>query len=116
MAADGQKIVYKGDDSSLECPPATVSDKSGNHNQINNRNLIVNYLPNALSDEELHDIFERIGPLTSAKIMRTLPLPRWKPWKSLSENLETRFIPVVKTLKPAFNFPRFLIFPFGKER
>ena len=70
MAADGQKIVYKGDDSSLECPPAAVSDKSGNHNQINNRNLIVNYLPNALSDEELHDIFERIGPLNSAKIMR----------------------------------------------
>merc|ERR1712135_11175 len=33
-------------------------------------NLIVNYIPNDLSDEQFHDIFSKIGPVRSAKIMR----------------------------------------------
>lgn len=33
-------------------------------------NLIVNYLPNALTDDEFFQIFDKIGPLNSAKIMR----------------------------------------------
>lgn len=33
-------------------------------------NLIVNYIPNDLSDEDFHDLFSKIGPIYSAKIMR----------------------------------------------
>lgn len=47
--------------------------KSSNNNDsapANNPNLIVNYLPNALTDDEFYQIFEKVGPLTSAKIMR----------------------------------------------
>lgn len=33
-------------------------------------NLIINYLPNDLTDEDFHDMFQKIGPLYSAKIMR----------------------------------------------
>jgi len=33
-------------------------------------NLIINYLPNDLSDEQFHDMFSKIGPIYSAKIMR----------------------------------------------
>ncbi|RWS30968.1 hypothetical protein B4U80_07873 [Leptotrombidium deliense] len=33
-------------------------------------NLIINYLPQTLSDEEFRNIFERIGPLKSARIIR----------------------------------------------
>ena len=33
-------------------------------------NLIVNYLPQTLSDQEFQEIFERCGKLNSAKIIR----------------------------------------------
>lgn len=33
-------------------------------------NLIVNYIPNDLSDEDFHDLFSKVGPIYSAKIMR----------------------------------------------
>lgn len=50
------------------------NDKSSNNDDddspASNPNLIVNYLPNALTDDEFFQIFEKIGPLTSAKIMR----------------------------------------------
>ena len=31
-------------------------------------NLIINYLPNDLSDEQFHDMFSKIGPIYSAKV------------------------------------------------
>jgi len=33
-------------------------------------NLIVNYIPNDLSDEDFHDLFSKVGPIFSAKVMR----------------------------------------------
>ena len=31
-------------------------------------NLIVNYIPNDLSDEDFHDLFSKVGPIYSAKV------------------------------------------------
>ena len=33
-------------------------------------NLIINYLPQSMSDEEFSQLFTNIGPVTSAKIVR----------------------------------------------
>ena len=33
-------------------------------------NLIVNYIPQSLTDQEFHDLFELIGPTTSTRIIR----------------------------------------------
>ena len=67
-AAEGKAAPSRPDDVDVV---AGNEDPSGSsNNQKNNHNLIVNYLPNALSDEELYEIFERVGPLSSAKIMR----------------------------------------------
>ena len=31
-------------------------------------NLIVNYIPNDLSDEDFHELFSKVGPIFSAKV------------------------------------------------
>lgn len=38
--------------------------------QLNKTNLIVNYLPQNLSDKEFHDLFSKAGNLTASKIVR----------------------------------------------
>ena len=35
-------------------------------------NLIINYIPNDLSDEDFHDLFSKVGPIYSAKVSSSL--------------------------------------------
>lgn len=44
------------------------ADNAGDPNFA--KNLIINYLPASLSDDEFQRLFERIGPVASAKIVR----------------------------------------------
>ena len=48
-------------DAPLDCPREEGEDRT---------NLIINYLPQAMTDNELFSMFITVGPIVSAKIMR----------------------------------------------
>lgn len=50
------------------CAYHQTSDNAGDPNFP--KNLIINYLPQSLTDDEFQRLFERIGPVANAKIVR----------------------------------------------
>jgi len=69
--ADNDSVSSSYDSgSNADTPTAKAATIPASTPTPTNANLIVNYLPNSLSDAEFLGIFEKIGPVLSAKIMR----------------------------------------------
>ncbi|TPP66991.1 ELAV protein [Fasciola gigantica] len=71
-------IDVQADSGNVNCPHYVQPNEDGSMASENQTNLIVNYLPQTMSQEEMRMLFAKVGKLASCKLIRDRTTGKWQ--------------------------------------